>query len=908
MTSLFRLAIIPALVSASLFAEAAGGAGALRIPFGFTQNRGQAEPAVRYIASGADMKAWFESTGFVAQRGAAAVRVEFAGALREPQIEVLDPTGASVNYLRGNDPTRWRTGVPLYSAIRYHDVWPGIDIVYRGESGHLKAEYIIAPGAHLSHIRLHFDGVAHIAGDESLTVRNRSGEITEGAPFLYQTDANGERCKIAGNFKLIDPSTVGFDAAYDRSKPLVIDPPILFSGYFGGSAQQQITAVAITWTNQIVVAGWTSSTNLPASNGARTASGGGVDAFVAAFSPSGGQLIYCTYLGGSGDDRASGIAVDRQLNTYITGQTSSTDFPLAGGAQRTLGGSRDGFVTKLNPSGTALVYSTFLGGSGVDSASAIALDASNNAVIAGDTTSTNLPVSTTAFQKHLSSGTDAFVIRLNAAGNAILSSTYFGGIAAEHAAAVQLDSAGHIYIGGSTTSADLPTQAAYQANLAGAQNGFVASFAPDLSGLVFSTYLGGSSGTPGNPEQVNGLAVDPSGNVIAAGATPSSNFPVTTGAYQTIFGGQMDGFVTKLSNSGQMIASTFLGGSQTDGINAIALDFHGYPYVTGYTGSTDFPVQSPVQNANAGSQDAFEAKLNSDLSRMMFGSYLGGSQSDAGYAIAVDGQTGVIVAGQTGSTDFPTSGSLAGTITGSTSAFISKIAPGFNLAFVVSPNFYRDPWCVRQSSATAFGPAGAIPVAGDWDGSGVKRFGAFLNGTWYLDINGNGVYDAGDRTVSFGQAGDLPVLGDWDGTSRIKLGLFRAGTFILDLSGHLSGINTGNPDVTFAFGQAGDLPVAADWNGSGTTKVGVFRAGQWLVDFNGDRAFNASDPTWNYGARGDLPVIGDWDGSGSQKIGVYRNGLWILDYDGDHVMTSFVTNELVFAYGGQSLLFKPLAW
>src|SRR5579883_1882433 len=183
-----RLATLAVLVSSPLCAVPAESAGAPRIPFGFTENSGQAAAEVRYIATGADMKAWFECKGFLVQRGAAAVRIEFAGASRDPQIEGFDPTGASVNYLRGNDPRGWRTGVPLYGAIRYRDLWPGIDVVYRGESGHLKAEYIIAPGADLSRIRLHFDGLARIADDESLTVRNRSGEITEGAPFLYQTD------------------------------------------------------------------------------------------------------------------------------------------------------------------------------------------------------------------------------------------------------------------------------------------------------------------------------------------------------------------------------------------------------------------------------------------------------------------------------------------------------------------------------------------------------------------------------------------------------------------------------------------------------------------------------------------------------------------------------------------------
>jgi hypothetical protein len=910
MKSLFRLAATFGLIWTPAFAGPAGAAGAPRIPFGFVENRGETDAAVRFIANGDDMKAWFQTDGIVIQRGGASVREQFVGASRGAAIEAFDDTGASVNFLRGDDPTRWRTGLPLYGGIRYHEVWPGIDIVYRGESGHLKAEYLVGAGADLSRIRLRFDGAAQILDDESLLVRNRSGEISETAPVLYQTNSTGERSTVAGNFKLLDDHTVGFDAAWDHSKPLVIDPPILFSGYFGGSSpQQQITAVAISWTNQIVVAGWTSSTNLPASNGARTASGGGVDAFVAAFSPAGGQLIWCTYLGGSGDDRAFGIALDSQLNTYVAGQTSSADFPLAGGAQRSLRGTRDAFVSKLNPSGTALVYSTYLGGSGVDSASAITLDSANNAIIAGDTTSSDLPVSSTAFQKHLAGITNAFVARVNAGGNAILSCSYLGGSAAEHAAAVAVDSAGHIYIGGATTSTNLPVASAYQAQSGGGQDGFIVAFASDASSLLFSTYLGGSAGdTAGSPEEVNGLAIDPTGNVIVAGTTPSSDFPITAGAYQTIFGGQTDGFVTKLSSTGQVLYSTFLGGSLTDGINALALDFHGYPYVTGYTGSTDFPVQAPVQNANAGLQDAFEAKLNSTLSGLLFGTYIGGSQNDAANAIAVDAQTGVVIAGETGSADFPLSGSLTGTIPGPVSAFMAKIAPGFNLGFVVSPYFYRDPWHVRQNSVSSFGPAGGAPVVGDWDGSGVKRIGAFRNGVWYLDINNDGVYGSGDKTVNFGQAGDVPVVGDWDGTGRIKLGLFRAGTFILDLSGHLSGVPTGNGDASFALGRAGDLPVAADWNGSGTTRVGVFRAGTWLVDYNGDRILDSNDPSWIYGQTGDLPAVGDWDGSGAAKIGVYRNGLWILDYDGDHAMTSWTTNELVMGYGGPSVLFKPFAW
>jgi hypothetical protein len=207
-----------------------------------------------------------------------------------------------------------------------------------------------------------------------------------------------------------------------------------------------------------------------------------------------------------------------------------------------------------------------------------------------------------------------------------------------------------------------------------------------------------------------------------------------------------------------------------------------------------------------------------------------------------------------------------------------------------------------------FGGQTDLPVVGDWDGTGRKRVGVFSNGNWYLDINGNGVFDSGDLTIPWGQPGDIPLVGDWLGSGHIALGLFRSGTFILDLSGHLSGVSTGRQDAVYTgFGQASDIPVAADWNGSGTTKVGVFRAGTWLVDYNGDGIFNASDRTYQYGAAGDRPVIGDWDSSGDRnRIGVYRNGLWILDYDGDNAWTVPVLNEMVLSFGSTGFL--PLVY
>jgi len=247
-----------------------------------------------------------------------------------------------------------------------------------------------------------------------------------------------------------------------------------------------------------------------------------------------------------------------------------------------------------------------------------------------------------------------------------------------------------------------------------------------------------------------------------------------------------------------------------------------------------------------------------------------------------------------------------GTWTGAPiSSFITKLVPHATPVVVQQPTDLNDVWhdtgyngpTVNMRSS-AFGLAGDIPICGDWTGTGVKRIGVFRNGTWLLDINGDGVYDAGDKTVAFGQAGDIPVVGDWNGTGAIKLGLYRQGLFILDLSGHLSGVPTGLADATFSYGLSTDIPVVADWNLSGTSKVGVFRNGQWLIDYYGTQ-FYGGTMTYTYGQAGDVPVVGDWDGSGFQnKIGVYRSGLWILDYFGVNYVVSGGQNELIFAFGG----------
>lgn len=877
-----------------------------RIPFTFVENQGQADPHVRFIGTGGAFRAWFEDNGLTLQQNQSVVRISFAGSGRS-RITAGAPSGAAVNYVRGNDRAQWQGGLQALNGIHYSGMWAGIEINYAAGPDGMSSEYVVAPGADTGSIRLQMSGTASITASGSLLIHGESGDVSMAAPSIYQS-TGGIKTRVAGGFQMNPDGTVGFSvgnydhaAALTISQALVSSPSPLFSGYFGGSSQDVITAVAIDSLNNIIVAGYTSSPDLPATGGFRSQYAGSVDAFVASFSPNGGSMNYCTYIGGSSRDQATGVAVDGARNVYVTGYTTSTNFPTASPSQAHLSGSRDAFVVKLSSQGNALIYSTYFGGTGVDSGSAISVDSTGAAFIVGDTTSTNLPATGFA-QAHLKGAQDAFVAKLTPSGS-LSFVTYLGGSGTDHGAAIHLGAVGGVFVAGYTSSTDFPTVAAWQPKSGGGQDGFVVKLTPDGKTIKFSTYLGGSGGSAGAPEEINAITVDGYNNIIVGGVTSSPNFPVTAGAMQTTYGGQTDGFISRFNVNGQLTQSTFVGGSSADAINGLVVDFHGTVYATGSTSSQDFPVQLPIQNVNNGLLDAFAVKLNPTLSKMTFGTYLGGSASDQGNAIAVDSETSIVVAGQTSSGDFPTAGSVQSSMPSTLPSFITKIAPSFTLGVAYANAgqmaFTADPWHVASYTAsTLYGNATDIAVAGDWTGSGVKRIGVFRNGTWILDTNGNGVIDAADKTVTFGQAGDIPVVGDWRGTGQIALGLFRNGTFILDLSGHLSGTPTGLQDATFVFGQGGDIPVAGDWNNSGTSKIGIFRNGLWLLDWNGDHVFTSQDRNCTYGQAGDIPVVGDWDSSGTpNKIGVYRNGIWLLDYDGDGVFGTPGLTELTLGFG-----------
>jgi hypothetical protein len=592
-----------------------------------------------------------------------AVRSTFLGANGE--LHGLDPMG-SANFLVGQDEQQWRTGLPTLQRIRYVNLYPGIDLLYSGSNGRVKSEYTVAPGAHPSDIRVQY------SVDLSIDASGRlhAADLTEDAPEIYQ-DTSAGRVSIAGRYRLLEAHTAGFEVdPYDASLPLVIDPVISYSTYMGGTGLGAVTGVAIDSAGDLYAAGWTEALNFPIVLAAQAASGGSVDAFIVKLNPTGTALLYATYIGGSGDDRAAAIAVNSSGQAYVTGSTASPNFPLLLPLRTTLGGAKTAFVLKLNATGNQLLYSTYLGGTNYDLGTAIAVDAGGSAYVAGDTLSTNFPV-LGAFQTASGGGTDVFVTKLTPAG-ALSYSTYLGGAANEHAGGIAVDATGAAYVAGGTTSTNFPMAGALQAANHGAQDAFITKLSANGAALSYSTYLGGSGAIAS--EQANGVVVDASGNAYVAGVTNSLDFPVTAGVLQTQFNGVSDAFAAKINPSGSaLIYSTYLGGSDLDWGSAIGIDSSGNAYVAGYTSSGDFPQSNAVQPGFGGLYDAFVSKLNSTGNALGFSTWFGGGGSDIANALAVDASGNMYLGGQTNSVNLPLVGAIQSANTGGSVGWLARI-------------------------------------------------------------------------------------------------------------------------------------------------------------------------------------------------------------------------------------------
>jgi hypothetical protein len=604
------------------------------------------------------------------------VRMKLIGATPNAKVSGLDELPGKSNYFIGNDPKKWCTDVPNFAKVKYANVYPGVDLVYYGNQHQLEYDFVVQPGADPRQIQLSFHGANRLGidADGNLIVSIAGGEVVEHKPIIYQ-DIGGIRRQIGGTFELRKRNRVGFKLArFDRHRRVTIDPGLVYSTYLGGNSVDQAFGITLDSLGNAYVTGYTYSSNFPVTEGTFQDDFGGV--FVTKLNNSGSALIYSTYFGPNAT--AYGIAVDTSGNAYITGYTVPILFPTTPGAFQTQAVSTSAFVTKLNSSGSTLIYSTFLSGGTYDEGKGIAVDVSGNAYVTGFTESVNFPTTAGALQTTFGGSSDAFVTKLNSSGSALIYSTFVGGSDDDQGNGIALDSSGNAYITGSTNSVDFPITAGAFQTTSGGTNAFVSKLNSNGTALIYSTFLGGSNLTIGD-----GIALDSSGNAYITGYTVGNDFPTTAGAVQTTWGGFPfgDAFVTKLNSSGSnLIYSTYLGGSGYDWSSQIAVDSSGNAYVTGYTSSRNFPITAEALQATfAGDSsgccwDVFVTKLNSSGSALLYSSYLAGSGFDLGYGIALDSSGNAYITGSTLSSNFPvTEGAFQTTWGGSFDAFVTKL-------------------------------------------------------------------------------------------------------------------------------------------------------------------------------------------------------------------------------------------
>jgi len=699
------------------------------LPLSFEANAGQTDGRVKFFSRGSGYGLYLTNDEAVlalnghpckagamshsSQAGcgsdAAVVTMRLAGrANLSASLAGEEPLPGTANYFVGSDPAAWRTGVPTYAKVRYTDVYPGVDLVYYGNQRQLEYDFAVAPHADPKAIRLQFSGVTKLKLDldGDLIVSAKDGDIAFRKPFIYQ-ERDGRRDLIAGRFTLGRRHTVSFALNdYDHSRPLIIDPVLAYSTYLGGSGDNgdAAFAIAVDSSGDAYVTGMTDSLNFPLTSGSYQQNNNGAanstfNAFVTEMNATGTALVYSTYLGGSATTQALALAVDGSGSAYVTGMTFATDFPVTSGAYQTASVANStgytAFVTKLNPAGTALDYSTYLGGSGNgggtgDAGNAIAVDSSSNVYVAGATYSANFPVTTGAYQTtnrdEAKNQQSAFITKLNATGSALVYSTFLGGSASngqsDIANALAVDGSGDVYLTGQAGSSDFPiTAGAYQTTNPASANSTTAAFVSELnpsgSSLLYSTFLGGSRGSAGSA-----LAIDASGDAYVTGYAKYTDFPVTAGAFQPTNNGSAlnvsNAFVAKLNPTGAaLLYSTYLGGSgleisafnkDGDSASGLVVDAAGDAYVTGVAYSANFPVTSGAyQTTNNGSANhtynAFVTELNSTGAALLYSTFIGGSgfpfgttnyfRGDDAMGLAIDASDNIYVTGIAFSADYP---------------------------------------------------------------------------------------------------------------------------------------------------------------------------------------------------------------------------------------------------------------
>ncbi|HKQ73839.1 MAG TPA: SBBP repeat-containing protein [Blastocatellia bacterium] len=684
-----------------------------RLPMNFEVNQGQADDSVKFLSrgrgyqvfltdneaalvlqsSGSSGGGWDENSNSVGAPDSAPpiLRMKPVGA-QAGRITGYDLMPTKSNYLIGDDPSRWRTGVPNYARVEYSEIYPGINLAFYGTQQALEYDFIVAPGADPNNITLSIEGADSVELEDNgdLVLRVGGEKVYHRSPLTYQDDPQraGAKRSVNSRYVLKGGNQIGFAVEdYDASRPLVIDPVVDFSTFFGGIGSDEGLAIAVDNQNNAYVTGATYSNNFNTFLPLQTINRGGkFDAFVTKINAAGSALVYSTYLGGGGEDSGRGIAVDSSGNAFVAGITNSPDFNIRNAFQPTItGAAEDAFVAKISADGTNLLFSSYLGGSDIDQAFGIALDSAGNAYVTGSTSSTNFRIVAPAFQSTNASNPndpnarfDVFVTKVRSDGAQLIYSTYLGGAGFDEGYGITVDSSGSAYVTGTTSSTNFKLSSALQPTIAGNSDAFVTKLNPQGSALTFSTYVGGSG-----LDVAYDVAVGSTGDVYITGHTFSTNYPITSNALQDTSRGNADAFVTQINASGDVIDySTYLGGDQGDFGRGIAVDSNLNVYITGRTASTNFPTNGAVQLSNRGGLDAFVAKLDTGSSQLVYSTYLGGADDDLGFGIAIDSTGAAYVMGQTRSTNFNTRNPLQAANRGGIDAFVSKVsATGSTLTY-----------------------------------------------------------------------------------------------------------------------------------------------------------------------------------------------------------------------------------
>ncbi len=694
----------------------------LRLPMIFEANRGQAGPEVKSIAKGHGYVLLFKRGEIdIAEHGRSnnidhVLRMKFLGSNASVGIEGERVLPGESNYFNGSDPRRWLTKIPTYGQLRYRNIYPGIDLIFRGENRQLEYDLVLEPGADPRNVQLYFENGPRPTIDArgDLLLRTRSGVIRQHRPSAYQ-HLGTVRQSVPCQAVLRGRRTVGFKAGpYDSQKPLTIDPILTYSTYLGGSGNDAAAGVLTDPAGNVYLLVNSSGLTFPPSGGPPQSG-----AFVIKLDDS-RNVVYSTFIGPA---TAAGIARNAG-EIFVTGSAFS-NFPTVNPIRNFVGGSGcgpkgndtcpDAFVAKLSYTGSSLLYSTFLGGTGNDEGHSIAVDAYGNAYVTGSTAAGDFPTTAGSFQGTLPGVGSAFVSKINVDGSALVYSTYLGGNITSSGNSITVDYQGSAYVAGHTQSQTFPTtRGAFQTTPSGFVDAFVAKLNPAGSALTYSTYLGGN-----DADFALAVAVDAIGNAYVAGNTRSANFP-TASALQPACGscpGTGDAFVAKLDPVGsRLVYSTYLGGSGSDGASAIAIDESGNVFLTGSTGSPNFPTIRPLFDIHPGSHAgyAFVSWINPSGTALLFSTLVGGG-FDTGTAISLSGQTDLYVAGSTSTQYFPVQNPVQSTYGGGGSdAFLTRVTLRELSNHSPVPAALSDGWPIKRY---VFNDAGTVVFAGgDYQG------------------------------------------------------------------------------------------------------------------------------------------------------------------------------------------------